>query len=309
MIEKIKWGGWENVYRIWNHTVQVLVLADVGPRIIWYGFQGGENILHEVADDAGRLGGTEFRIYGGHRLWVSPEVDRTYFPDNRPVSVQEQGKRLRFTAPIEDIAPGTHLQKELELELEQTGSRVHLLHRVINCDREVTALAAWAPTMMRAGGRAVLPLPPRAPMDKDHLRPAGPFTLWSYTDFTDPRWRLGTDYIQLVQCSNPTGRFQEQMTGIFNPHGWGAYFRAGTLFVKRAPVIPNAVYPDYGCNFELFTNCDFLELETLGPMVVLKSGEQVTHPEVWELHHDVAAGEDENWIRSVVAALASEGST
>jgi hypothetical protein len=144
-------------------------------------------------------------------------------------------------------------------------------------------------------------------MDKDHLLPVGPFTLWSYTDFADSRWQLGTDYIQLVQCTKPSGRFEEQMTGIFNPAGWGAFFRNATLFVKRAPVVPNAVYPDYGCNFELFTNRDFLELETLGPMVALESGEQATHPETWELHRDVAAGQDENWIRSTVVPLATTG--
>ena len=25
-------------------------------------------------------------------------------------------------------------------------------------------------------------------------------------------------------------------------------------------------YPDFGCSFETFTNADFLEMETLGPM-------------------------------------------
>src|SRR5262249_15096822 len=102
MIEKISWRGWNNVYRIWNGTVQLLVLADVGPRIIWYGFDEGENILHEVISEAGFRGGNEFRLYGGHRLWVSPEVERTYFPDNRPVAVEHHDKRARFTAALED---------------------------------------------------------------------------------------------------------------------------------------------------------------------------------------------------------------
>jgi hypothetical protein len=305
MVEKIKWRGWENVYRIWNETVQIFVLADVGPRIIWYGFNDGENILHEAAPDTGLTGGSEFRLYGGHRLWVSPEVDRTYFPDNKPVAVDEHGARVRFTAPLEDTAPGTNLQKELEIELGPTGSRVRLVHRVTNHDQAATELSAWAPTMMRAGGRAILPLPPRAPMDKEHLLPVGPFVLWSYTDFADSRWRLGTEYIQLLQSTNPTGRFEEQMTGIFNPCGWGAYFRGETVFVKRARPIANAVYPDYGCNFELFTNRDFLELETLGPLVVLKRGEQVTHSETWELFGQVSAGEDEDWIRSAIVPLAT----
>jgi hypothetical protein len=51
----------------------------------------------------------------------------------------------------------------------------------------------------------------------------------------------------------------------------------------------------------VFTNREFLELETLGPKVVLNPGEQVTHEERWQLFADVRAGEDEDWIRSVVA--------
>ena len=303
MIEKISWQGWNNVYRIWNETVQILVLADVGPRIIWYGFRDGENILHQVASHAGLSGGSEFRLYGGHRLWVSPEVERTYFPDNGPVSVQQHGRRVCFTAPVEDRAPGTNLQKELEIELGERDSCVRLLHRVTNHDPEPTELAPWSPTMMKGGGRAILPLPPRVAMDKDHYLPVGLFSLWSYTDLCDKRWRFGTEYVQLLQSANPNGRFEEQMGGIFSPSGWGAYFVGDTLFVKRAPVIENATYPDFGCNLEVFTNRDFLELETLGATVVLRTGEQARHSETWQLFANVAEGEDENWIRSTIPPL------
>jgi hypothetical protein len=98
----------------------------------------------------------------------------------------------------------------------------------------------------------------------------------------DPRWRFGTEYIQLLQHVNSEYRFPEQMTGIFNSAGWGAYFSSGTLFLKRAPVFPGVNYPDSGCNFEIFTNQDFLELETLGPKVVLRPGEHTTHSETWD---------------------------
>lgn len=308
MIEKISWRGWKNVYRIWNDTVQVLVIADVGPRIIWYGSKDSDNILHEVAADIGVCGGDEFRLYGGHRLWVSPEVKRTYFPDNRPVTVEQHGDRILFTAPVEDVAPGTNLQKQLEVQMDESGSGVQLKHCVINLDQSATELAPWTPTMMRSGGRAILPLPPRVAMDEDHYLSSGPLTLWSFTDLADPRWHFGTEFIQLVQSSNPSGRFQEQMTGIFNAAGWGAYFANSTLFVKRAPVIAGATYPDFGCNFEVFTNREFLELETLGPKVVLEPGEQVTHQECWQLFVHVPAGEDEDWIRSVILPLVRQES-
>jgi hypothetical protein len=160
--------------------------------------------------------------------------------------------------------------------------------------------------MMKPGGRAILPLPPRAAMDRDHFQSVGSLTLWSFTDFADPRWVLGTEYIQLRQQPNPTGRFREQMTGIYNPAGWGAYFLNETLFVKSAPVIPAAVYPDFGCNFEVFTNPDFLELESLGPKVELGPGESARHTESWTLFRNVPGGQDDSWIRDAVAPLISK---
>ena len=153
------------------------------------------------------------------------------------MTVSQDQSLVRFTAPVESAAPGSNLQKELEIRLDERARGSRLEHRVTNRDSRPTELAPWAPTMMKAGGRAILPLPPRAAMDKDHFQSVGPLTLWSFTDFADSRWTLGTEYVQLQQQRNPTGRFPEQMTGIYNPAGWGAYFLNGTVFVKTAPVI------------------------------------------------------------------------
>ena len=304
MVERFSYRGWNSAYKLSNGTVELVVTADVGPRILFYGFCNGENLLHEVDADAGKTGGSEFRLYGGHRLWVSPEVEDTYYPDNTPVSVSPQGHATVFRAEREEFPPGTHLQKELEIELATTGSQVQITQRIRNDDANSTTLAPWSPTMMRAGGRAILPLAPRIAMDKDHYLPVGAFGIWSFTDFADPRWVLGTTYIQLRHLANPQGRFKEQMGGIYNSAGWGAYFREGHLFVKRAAAIRDARYPDFGCNFEVFANRDFLELETLGPLVELQVGEVVEHVERWWLFADVPGGENDAWIDAAVLPLA-----
>jgi hypothetical protein len=304
-VERINYKGWPNCLRIRNDTVEVIILTDVGPRIIFYSFLGGENQFHEVRADAGQTGAKEYVAYGGQRLWVSPEVERTYYPDNVACLIQETSGVVRVTAPAEDRPPGTHLQKEIELRLDPSGSRVRVLHRISNHDRQATQLAPWAISMMAPGGRAILPLPPKAPLDMQHLLPVGLFALWSYTDFADPRWRLGTKYIQLRQEAHPTGRFREQMGGIFNPAGWGAYLREGHLFMKRVSILAGARYPDHGCNFELYSDPEFLELETLGPLTELSPGQTVTHEEEWSLwqvsgERDVRLDEGEDWIDAVI---------
>jgi hypothetical protein len=160
--------------------------------------------------------------------------------------------------------------------------------------------------MMREGGRVILPLSPRIAMDRDHFLPVGSFAIWSYTDFADPRWRFGTGYIQLRQLAHPNARFNEQMGGIYNPQGWGAYYKDGSLFVKRTAVVRGAHYPDFGCNFEVFTNPEFIELETLGPLVDLQPGEVAEHVEHWYLFGDVPPGEDDKWIESEIVPLVKQ---
>ena len=75
----------------------------------------------------------------------------------------------------------------------------------------------------------------------------------------------------------------------------------GTLFVKNAPASAGAAYPDFGCNFEVFTNPEFLELETLGPKVQLEAGGSTSHTERWTLFRNVPGGNDDLWIQREIA--------
>jgi hypothetical protein len=302
-IEKKEYRGWKNAFHLSNDAVELVVLSDVGPRIVRYAFCGQENQFHEFDDQAGKLGGAEFRLYGGHRLWAWPEVERTYYPDNHPVAVRDTQQGAIFCAPIEDHPPGTGLQRQIELRISERESHVKVIHAITNHGSETTRLAAWTPTVLRPGGRAILPFPPRAAMDKRHYQSVGPLTLWSFTDFTDRRWILGQDFLQLLQDEKPAGRFPEQMSGLFNPAEWGVYVCGSFVFLKRATVQTGKQYPDYGCNFEVFTNPDFLELETLGPVVDLPPGESTVHVEHWWLFDGVPPISTEESIRCEILPL------
>jgi hypothetical protein len=60
------------------------------PRIIRFGFIDQENMFKEYPEQMGKLGGDQWLIFGGTRLWHAPEAQpRTYYPDRDPVLVQE----------------------------------------------------------------------------------------------------------------------------------------------------------------------------------------------------------------------------
>jgi hypothetical protein len=235
----------------------------------------------------GKTGGDEWRIYGGHRLWHAPEVrPRTYFPDNGPVEVQQRAGFVRIVQPTE---PTTGIQKEIDIYLSSDDARVRLIHRLRNTNLWAVELAPWALSVMAQGGTAVAPLPPRG-SHEENLSPANTLTMWAYTDMTDSRWTWGRKYVLLRQNSKIES---PQKVGIMVPDGWAAYARDGHLFVKRFLYVPGAQYPDWGCSVEVFTNADFLEVETLAPLVQLAPGASVEHVEDWHLFRDVRKPEND----------------
>jgi hypothetical protein len=298
-MEKISYAGWENCYRLSNGTVELVVTADVGPRIIRFALEGGDNMFKEYADMVGKTGGTEWRIYGGHRLWHAPEAKpRCYSPDNLPVEVTESDGCVHVKQPVE---PDTGIEKELDIKLAPQGSRVTVTHRLRNTLPRTLELAPWALTVMGTGAKAIIPHPPRGAQEVN-LLPTSTLSLWAYTDMADPRWTWGQKYVMLQQDPSAT---EPQKLGLMVPEGWAAAARLGNLFVKRFHHDSCAVYPDGGCNVETYTNPDMLELETVGPMAKLEPGCAVEHVEDWFLFEGVASpATDEDIDRDVLPRVA-----
>jgi hypothetical protein len=79
---------------------------------------------------------------------------------------------------------------------------------------------------------------------------------------------------------------------MFNRDTWAAYLLNHELFVKKTTADPSRTYPDFGCSFETFTNNDFLEIETLGPLTRVEPGQTVEQVEHWALYRYVSVT---NW--------------
>jgi hypothetical protein len=277
--EKVAYGGWQNCIRLTNGSIELIITTDVGPRVIRCGFVGEQNLFHEVKEELGKTGGSEWRPYGGHRLWHAPEqMPRTYAPDNEPVPYTWDGKTLTLTQSVE---PSTGIVKQIEISLSSTEDHVRLVHRLMNNNLWDIEAAPWCLTVMAPGGRAIFPQEPYI-AHSEYLLPARPLVLWHYTNMRDPRWIWGARYIQLQQDPTvPKDDRGKQKAGMLNKQGWAAYVLKGDVFLKRFGYDPNATYPDYGCNTEAFTNADMLEVETLGPLRKIPSGGSVEHVEHW----------------------------
>ena len=280
-VEKIAYGGWPNCYRMSNGEVELIVTSDVGPRIIRFGFVGGQNLFKEFAQQMGKSGEKTWQIRGGHRLWIGPEDAKyTYGLDNGPIKVEVSASSLRAIQPTE---PETGLQKSMEIYLSPTGTRVGVVHRIVNKNLLPVEFAPWAPTVMAQGGVGITGFPPRG-THPEMLAPTNPLVMWAYTDLSDPRWIFMKRYLGLRQ--DPAAKTPQKI-GLFNPHTFGAYLLNRELFLKQYRAEPDKTYPEFFCSFQTFTNADFLELETFGPLAKLLPDQGVELIENWSLHRDV----------------------
>ncbi|WP_052475990.1 hypothetical protein [Cohnella kolymensis] len=86
-IKEIHHEKWGRVVSINNGSIELLVTVEFGPRIIHLSSAAGSNLFFEEEKQDIRkerdpvfdpVGGGNFKLYGGHRLWTSPErVPRT----------------------------------------------------------------------------------------------------------------------------------------------------------------------------------------------------------------------------------------
>jgi hypothetical protein len=293
-VDRVPCPGQGQCVRLANGTVEVLLATEIGPRVVGYGFVGGDNLLGWVPEASVKTELGEWKPWGGHRLWSAPEhMPRSYSPDNEPVDVQVSGPIVTLTQAVE---PKTGIQKILTVTLAETGTGVTVGHRLVNRNLWDIQVSPWALSIMNTGGTIILPQEPYASHD-DALLPVRAMTLWAYTDLSDPRWQIGPKFLRLRTDASRAG---SQKVGIANRQGWAAYHRNGHLFVKRYDWQDAATYPDFGVNTEAYTAGAFVELETLGALVSLAPGAAATHEERWSLFRGVELPASDDALQKVL---------
>lgn len=218
----------------------------------------------------------EFHFRGGHRLWHSPEAfPRTYIPDIGEMIITDITNGVILETQTE---PGSGIRKRIEIQLAADKPSVKLTHTLTNDGLWPIELAPWTITQFRLGGTAILPMPV-GNVDEAGLLANRQFSFWPYARISDPRLKLDDEFT-LFKADAILPPFK---MGYFNSHGWMAYWLDGLLFRKTFEVFAEAVHPDNNCSAELYCNDQFIELESLAPLKLLKPGELVTHVEVWDI--------------------------
>ncbi len=256
-------------------NLRLAVTTKVGPRIIGC-YIGGSDFNHFVVLPATPYpeSGNGFTLYGGHRLWHSPEeCPRTYEPDNDPVEVKQQPTGVEFISmPCES----TGIQKRILVEPLENGL-ICVTHTIENVGMWPVELAPWTLSQMAPGGVCIMPLgtdPEGYPFAPDRT-----LNFWPYTDLRDKRLSIGSDYIIVKQDPKAKKAFK---MGYNDVSGWVAYVNNGQALVKYFDYDFEGDYSDEGCSMECYSNEQFTEMELLGAKETLEPGETVQFVEYWQ---------------------------
>lgn len=274
------------VLSLTNGVIEAYVTVDVGPRIIRFGYVGGQNFMCDNRNAAAPKDDAEFQsffgegkrweILGGHRIWTSPEsYPHSYYPDLDPVSYEITENGAIFTPNAETE---TGFQKQLEIKMDPDDANMHVTMRVTNIAAAPQEFSIWGLTVSATGGTLVIPM-----NDNDTgLLANRNISVWPYTNLADSRLHFGKHYVTLRQDPNAN---QALKLG-FDLNQAEAYYCLGCDIFRKAyeTYHPQEKYPDNNCSFETYTCSGFIEVESLSPLKSVNPNETVSLTEHWSLH-------------------------
>ena len=255
-IEPTQYRQWRQAYRCRSGPATLVIVADIGPRILFLGWHGRPNLLYE---DGTGFGVDTWRLYGGHRFTVAPESSETYAADNAPCQIEEREGRLCLSSA--PIASG--IRRSLHITAAPDGIGFDLRHVLANEGEQAWEGAPWAITCVPHA--AIV-----APCVASDVR------FWPGTNRA--QWAPFPDHIPLVP------RHSRGKIGCYSKAAWLASLQPEATFVIHSPIVPPAWdCVDGGCNVEIFACPDYVELETLGGRVKLARGGRTAHEQRWRL--------------------------
>jgi hypothetical protein len=288
-IKKIKFENFSDCYECSIGSNKLVICADIGPRILYLSTGASGNILFE--DKKNSHTNSEWRLYGGSRLWIAPETGSSYAPDNSPCKTQLDRDRITVT----QTKAGADLVKSM-LITEKNGN-FSIAYSAQNTGAFPVFCALWSITCALPKGTVFFPWGNNSKEWQTKKIVYWQKWLEYSTNVESSQFVPGKDLFLI----NPSGE-----TGKVGTSGYGGFIgiTADTYtFIKKSKRIESGVYSDDDCAIQCYTCSDFVELETLGPLQSIMPGLSTTHEEEWIVTGkkvDVSNGAE---IRTLVSSI------
>jgi hypothetical protein len=264
--------GWPGAWIISNGKVEAIIVPTVG-RVMQFSLVGESGPFWENPDLFGKVPDSQaatWANFGGDKSWPAPQADwpkhisRDWPPpaafDSMPVSVKVEKNSLVLTSSV-DAHYGIRTRRQIQLEPGATKMTIVTSYEKVAGNPVKTAV--WIITQLKHPAAVFLPIVKEGhfPQGYNLQSSKAPPSLWVKDGWLalhrDEKFsfKIGSDASTLIWIGD---RFSVCID---------------------APRLRGAEYPDAGSSTEIYTNPDpaaYVELETLGPLQILKVGDQIS---------------------------------
>jgi hypothetical protein len=279
-IQKIVYKGWIDSYRISSGDYSLVVVPEIGGRIMEYSFNG-ENVIWE---DFSLYGITfpitnEWHNYGGSKTWIAPQTLWGWPPDpmmdygkcNAEVINADDGSQLLRVTGAPSLKLGTLITKDISLN--DSGEAL-IKQSIRNISDKPITCGVWGISYMRTPSLVAFPVKPKSkfPNGVAYFNAESK----SSKQFSVKDGICITNY-QGEQC----------LIGSDSDGPWMVWFKDQTAYIKIFDAMEKGFeYPNGGCSVQVLTGdskSGYLEMEIYGPITKLKPGEFVSSTERWRI--------------------------
>lgn len=265
---------WGKVLWLSNDTLEIGVALDFGIRIVHLSCLGMENLYYVQPNDlSDNFTSGDWRLYGGHRYWMAPESNDSYYPDNAPVTYELEENGVLIT---QNPDPILQIRKRIRITFLEDGG-VALDHSIENLSDKTVTGASWGVNTLDGGGVAKINFSCGV---RGGFNPKRTVSVWSDTNLHDPRVKFQKDSLTATHMADVPGYFK---IGLYSQPGEAVFTNKGQQFTLGFQVPPMEECPDGGCNFELYMCTRFMEMEVLGVQTEIAPGKEAQHREIWHL--------------------------
>jgi hypothetical protein len=278
-IQRVTYHGWTDAIRMTSEHAEVIVVPQIG-RIMSFRLWNGENVFWEdrsLDGGSGDASGKEWINFGGDKSWPAPEADwgkvtgrKHWMPpvafDALPVTAGVTNGVVTLTSAV-DPHYGIRTVRRVML----SGSELSVATTYERVRGEPLKVSVWVITQFKE------PVVACVPVRSDSIFTNG---FYAFDQKPWPHQRRAGNLIEITRDPK-------------TPHKMGSDARALAWVGEKEicaitpwPASGNE-YPDKGASAEIYTNPDpkkYVELETLGPLVLLKTGERISHGQHYSLH-------------------------
>lgn len=302
-VERVTYRGWIDSYRITAGPYSVVVVPQIGGRIMEYSIRG-RNVIWENPEEFGKtysIGRKDWHNFGGYKTWLAPQDSWVWPPDPNLdyATVSVEILQTKDGIPILKLTGSPSLSKGVlftkEISLDGNGE-VTLKQRMHNIGGKPINYSVWDNTQVKTPCFVVFPVRAKSRFEgKLHY-------IWQ--DSNTSRQFMIKKGLCVATYLGDIGKIGTDSDGP-----WMVWFNDNLAYAKLfSPMEKGKEYPDEGCSAELFTSeakLGYVEMEVLSPMSKLSPGEGTELTERWRIFELSQPVTDEN--RALKAVDGMEG--